>query len=566
MANKKIDRKEFIKEAAMGAMGIATIGLLGSCATSATKKPDARSGASSAAPTPPMGGSGPGREWLGEEPSIPDFKIKHTWETEVLIVGAGTGGLFAACSAAEHGAKTMLIERNANSAGIKDDLGAIGSRIQKAERVNIDPQEIIADFVRYSGGYIDQRLHQLWARDSGEAVDWYIDRLQEKGIKMWLENSAGTPGTRDKDWVTGHSPEWTKDIKGGQFVLQPYAEARGVVFHYSTTLVKLEKKGGRVVGVIAKDEKDEYIRIKAGRGVILATGGYAANVDMMRALQPQTVPLYSKSSAGTTYGDGIKSALWAGAAMDTVHTSMLFDRCALKPGDVSGPSSEGAMFWLGSQPFLKVNLRGERFANESGPYDYILHSASTQPGNCYCTIFDAGFAKDVPRFDTVGCSRTFAFGNGAPPNIPLPVTIGMLEGLVKSGFAQVANSVAELAGKLRIPVDRFAATVERYNALVNKGVDEDFGKPAFRLSPISRPPYYGVITTGSMLCTLDGIRIDLDMHALDEKHDPIPGLFVCGNDSGGYYAVTYPNLSTGNAAGRTITFARRAGRLAAAGK
>lgn len=563
MALEKISRKEFIKDAAAGAMGVAAVGLLGGCASAAPKPADAQSGASSAAAT--SAPVGPDRAWLGPEPAVPESKIRQTWETEVLVVGAGTGGLFAACSAAEKGAKTMVIERNAMSPGVKDDLGAIGSKIQKAEGVVIDPHEIIADFVRYAGGYIDQRLHYLWAKESGEAVDWYVERLQEKGVKMWLENSAGTPGTRDKDWVTGHSPAWTKDVKGGQFVLLPYAESRGVSFRYSTALVKLEKKAGRVVGAIAKDEKGDFIRIKAAKGVILCTGGYGGNPDMMRALQPHTVPLFSKSSAGTTFGDGIKSALWAGAAMDTVHTSMLFDRCALKPGDVSGPGVEGAMFWLGSQPFLKVNLRGERFANESGPYDYILHSASTQPGNCYCTIFDADFAKDVPRFDTVGCSRTFAFGNGAPPNIPLPVTIGMLEDLIKNGFAFRADSVAELAAKLRIPADRFAATVERYNSMAAKGVDEDFGKPAFRLSTVSKPPFYGVRTTGSILCTLDGIRIGLDMRALDESHEPIPGLYVCGNDSGGYYAVTYPNLSTGNAAGRTITFARRAGRLAAAG-
>jgi hypothetical protein len=564
MAKKEMTRKEFLKGSAATAAGVAAFSLLGGCATAKPRGAavDANSGAT---PEPVSGGASKpaGADWLGKEPKIAESAIKETWDTDIVVVGAGTGGMAAICSAVENGAKAILIERNETSPGIKDDIGAIGSRFQKAEGVSIDPQEMIGDMVRYAGGHIDQRLHQVWARESGAMLDWYADRLAEKGIKIWLENSAGTPGTRDKDWVTGHSPVWTKEIPKGNFVLQPYAEAHGAVFHYSTAMVKLEKKGGRVVGLIAQKKDGSYVRVRASKGVILSTGGYARNPDMMAALQPQTVPLYSFSTAGATLGDGIKAALWAGAAMDTVHTSMLFDRCAIKPGELSGPQTKGSLFWMGSQPFLKVNLRGERFANESGPYDYILHEASTQPGNCYCTIWDADYREDVRRFDTVGCSRLYPFGNGAPTNFTIDQIVGMNEGLIAAGFIQKADSLEELAAKLQIPAQAFAASVARYNALAEQGRDEDFGKPAFRLSRIQKAPFYGVRNTGSMLCTLDGIRIDTDMRALDPAGNPIPGLFMCGNDSGGYYAVTYPNLSTGNACGRTMTFARRAARIAA---
>jgi len=249
--------------------------------------------------------------------------------------------------------------------------------------------------------------------------------------------------------------------------------------------------------------------------------------------------------------------------MDKVHTSMLFDRCAIKPTEVSGPQTKGKNFWMGSQPFLKVNLFGERFANESGLYDYITHASATQPGNCYCTIWDANYQQDVIRFDTLGCSRMMNFGNGAPPNNQLQVIVGMNEKLIEEGYIQKADTLEELAQKLNIPIKSFVATVERYNKMVQQGHDDDFEKVAYRLTAVAKAPFFGVRNTGMMLCTLDGIRINQDIQALDEKGEPISGLYVCVNDSGGYYAGSYPNLSTGNAAGRTVTFARRAGRIAA---
>ncbi len=563
---KELSRRDFLKDSAATAVGLAAMSLFSGCATAKpAAKADATSGASAAAgPAAPVVDHS--MDWLEKEPQIAESAIKANWDTDIVVVGAGTGGMAAICSAVENGARAILIERNAMSPGIKDDIGSIGSRFQKAEGVNIDAQELIGDLVRYGGGYVDQRLYQVWARESGALVDWYADRLSEKGIKIWLENSAGTPGTRDRDWVTGHSPVWTKEIPKGNFVLQPYAESKGAVFHYETAMVKLEKKDGRVVGLIAKQKDGSYVRVRAAKGVILSTGGYAANAQMMAALQPQTVPLYSFAAAGSTFGDGIKAALWAGATMDKVHTSMLFDRCAIKPGETAGPQTKGTMFWMGSQPFLKVNLNGERFANESGPYDYILHEASTQPGNCYCTIWDADFAADIKRFDTVGCSRLYPFGNGAPTNRTMESIIKDNEGLVERGFIQKADSIEELGQKLQIPADVFAATVARYNKMADQGRDEDFGKPAFRLSHVAKGPFYGVRNCGWMLCTLDGVRIDCDMHALDPAGKVIPGLFVTGNDSGGYYAVTYPNLSTGNACGRTMTFGRHAAKVAAQGK
>ncbi len=134
---------------------------------------------------------------------------------------------------------------------------------------------------------------------------------------------------------------------------------------------------------------------------------------------------------------------------------------------------------------------------------------------------------------------------------------------MKSGNLQQADTPEELAKKLNIPADTFAATVSRYNELAAKGVDEDFYKDAYRFLPVSKPPYYGIRVTGWLLSTLDGIRIDTQMRPLDAMNVPFEGLHVVGDSSGSYFAHTYPNLTTGYANGRTTTFARRVARILA---
>lgn len=219
---------------------------------------------------------------------------------------------------------------------------------------------------------------------------------------------------------------------------------------------------------------------------------------------------------------------------------------------------------LSRKGFLKVNSKGERFFNESGTYEGILHADEFNKDHCHYTIFDSDWTTYIQEFKTHGCSRMFPFPNNADPNIPYQaVESGMLPGLVENGFVFKCDTIAELAEKLGLPADTLEATVERYNELYDKGVDEDFGKEAHRMSAIRTAPFYGAKNTGYILCTMDGIQIDLNMNAVDTNNDPIPGLYVVGNDSGGYFSGTYPNLSTGAACGRTVTFGRRAGRIAA---
>ena len=509
-------------------------------------------------------------DWLGQPPEIAEKDIVATHDTDILVVGCGTGGMFTVASAAEAGAKVIGIDRFPVGTGIREDIGAIDSRYQKAYGTKVDKFEFITMATLYAGGRIQQDLVKLWCDESGAVVDWLGDRLAERGIEMWHESGDRNDETRYKHFPIGHSPRMrlTKDGKEEislNTVLFDYAVKHGARFDFSTKMVKLEKKNRRVTGCIAQNAEGKYVRYNAKKGVVVATGGYAQNFKMLEALQPWNLRVTGRTGAMPgARGDGIKACLWVGAKMDETHSLLKFDRCALRPDQNPGvktiQSGDSGFFWMGSQPWLKVNAYGKRFMNESGTYENILHADEFQKGHCHYTLFDSNWVQYAEQFKMHGCSRMFPFENGADPNISWKVVKEkMLPGLIEKGYVVQADTIEELAQKLGLPAKTLQATVTRYNELAKSGNDVDYGKEPHRLTPVNKAPFYGAKNTGWMLCTLDGIQIDTNMNAIDTEGNPIPGLYVVGNDSGGYFASEYPNLATGMACGRTVTFGRLVG-------
>ena len=175
--------------------------------------------------------------------------------------------------------------------------------------------------------------------------------------------------------------------------------------------------------------------------------------------------------------------------------------------------------------------------------------------------------RDTEQFDEVGCCRLFPFDNGALSNMPYDYVWGqMTEGEnshLAQGYLQKADTLEELAEKLNIPADAFVETVKRYNELCAKGVDEDYGKSSHRMTPVDTAPFYGIRTCAWHLTTLDGCRINTDMQVIREDGTPIEGLYATGDCTGGFFANNYPNLFTGLACGRTMTFGRHAAKVVA---
>lgn len=145
-------------------------------------------------------------DWAGQEPQIDESQIAAQYDCEILVIGCGTGGMFAVASAAEEGANVIGIDRFPTGVGIRDDLGALNSRYQQAWGTKIDKFDYITMATQYAAGHISQDLVRLFCEESGKVIDWYGDRLAERGVELWHESGDSDDQARYHHFPTGHSP------------------------------------------------------------------------------------------------------------------------------------------------------------------------------------------------------------------------------------------------------------------------------------------------------------------------------------------------------------------------
>ena len=570
MNNKKLElnRRDFLKGAAI----VTGVGVLAGCAPK-TGTPPAEDSSASQAEAPSFN-----QDWLGEEPEV--GSTSETIESDVIVIGAGTGGAYVAASLLEKGLKVIILEKNGGVGPLRNDWGSIDSKWQLEEGVEIDPATIIHYHSMYSANRIDQRLPHIWAKESGAAVTWIGELLESRGAKFYYEGGYEphfeNHATHHK-FPTGHSADFPGG-KEGNVLIQEYIEELGGEYRFNTSFVKFEHEGKKVTAAIAEDEDGNYIRFVGTKGIVLSTGGYQGNPDMMHALQTAEVMTITPPAPTPISGDGIKACLWMGAAMDEAPASVTFDRMGILPDETPQTMTVPGFFWLGSQPWMKVNLLGERFANESTTYDFILHAAAKQPSATYCCIMDANWFEQVTQYETMGCSRIYPFPNGSPNDVyktgGLESTgtdmavikeewTEILNGLLESGHLQQADTPKNwLKSSTSPPTDSLLPLLAT-TSWPKKAKMKTSSKTPIVCCPVDTAPYYGIRVTGWHLCTLDGIRIDTEMRPLDEQSQPFEGLHVIGDTSGSYFAHTYPSLLTGYANGRTLTFARRVARILA---
>ena len=525
--------------------------------------------------------TGDENDWLGKEPDIDEAAITETVDTDILIVGAGNGGIFAAAYAAANGLNFRVIEQNGNVQDTRHWYGAIDSAAAKeAGEKPADRAKLLSEISRYASGKCDQRVVKTWINESAAMHDFMRSILEDKygwTCDFTSGAEAAWPAENAKhntDYlfpVQEHNYMASESASGKprNELLLDYIRELGYDVDFKTSLAKLEKDStGRITGIIAQStEDDHFIRYNANKGVLLACGGFPGNPYMMEQLDPLGTSVTTACSySPADKGYGIRAAVWAGANLDKEAAPMLFDRGIVAPGVDGGYVASDSAFGgkafpgpirqynPGTQPFLKVNRNGERFANESSPYNDIVYAAAHQPGRVYAQICDANVLEDAKRFHTIGCSAQTR--NGGEKYFQ-----GKVDEAVAAGTLFVCDTIEELADKLGFTgeaKDTFLATVERYNELYDKQNDEDFGKPAYRLSAIRTAPFYGCWLGASLLCTEQGIAINDKGQALDNDNKPMPGLYVTGDMSGSFFANNYPCLMAGVAMGRTLTYAIKA--------
>ena len=483
------------------------------------------------------------------------------------MIGAGIAGIVAALSAAQQGAKVQVVDKNPVFACRGGHITAFNSKLQKSMGIKLDYRQVIRDWVAWAQGRVDEELVWEFGHKSGACMDWLIDQAAKQGLQvtMWEGYYKGPDYTEypvthffheqnaELSYVYGNS----KGIGNVALVpaLEKEAKATGVVFNYKHPAVKILREGnGRATGIIA-GKAGQYTRFNARNAVIIATGDYASNNEMKQRFSPFALhadaQIYFPNKCNT--GDGVTMALQAGGAMQKhePHAAVIHLE--------AGAASYG---------FLHVNALGKRFKNEDVNTQSKSCTKEFQPHGIAWTVYDRDGLMQVKHQVDSNQGGGLFFGQMWQPwgkGWNYEVEKMTQEEHIKDGKVVVADTIEELAEKMKVPPANLKATVARYNELHKKQNDDDFGKRSVLLTPIANPPFYAGKLAATLLTMSGGIHTDRSLRVLDKDDQPIEGLYVVGSAAGDFFANDYPTICPGIGHGRCVTFGRLAG-LRAAGK
>lgn len=450
----------------------------------------------------------------------PVKKEDRTIETEVLVFGTGLAGMAAAVEAKASGADVVLVEKQSIIGGSSMICGgkiiAAGSKHQSGQGI-LDTPQMLFDFLKdAAGNFLDDDKINYFCYHATENLEWLeamghvVEDVEpaHSSILPWrIHNAVGGQG-QTMGWGGSYIiPMYKKFIElGGQLILD-------------TALTELLVEDGRVVGAKAQDTQDgSQISFRASKGVILCTGGFGANREMVESRYPWMKD-YFYNCPESSQGDGARVAEAIGARNyqhPYIQTMLLHDRSGAGVNEESG---------------LIVTREGKRFCNE-----YQFHS------------------KVGSELAKTGSPGAWYISCGKEP-FPLLNYAISLEGTLK------ADSIESLAVQMGLVPETLAATVKRYNFLCEEAFDEDFGKPASEMKALTGPDYYAVFLKPATSISFGGLEIDIAAQVLDKKGKIIPGLYASGEVANtGNFGHGVP--SCGYSLGHALHFGRVAARSA----
>lgn len=508
-----------------------------------------------------------GRTW--ETAPAPITAIAKTEEYDVVVVGGGMAGCSAMCSAAEAGAKVLLLEKTEklNFRGI--DYAALASEIQKSVGIDLSARknEMVEELQRWGAHRGNERVIRVWANNCDEAINWAAGvhtahggtiapmprEMQEIPDALYYHYPCDafqivpTPDTLGRGAELNYEPPFA--IQWAD-VFSAYAAEMGATILFSMKAEQLvTDASGAVAGVIAMNAADETYTQYNAKSVIMCTGGYGNDQEMMDAFIPTHVTeMKGKITPAHNTGDGIRMGAWAGGAIDpSPHCPMYFDE------SLEGKENYRSVA-LTRQPWLYLNDFGQRFENEDLPFGYVCRGMFGQPRQMHWAVWDSKWEVDGPKMGMIVC-KDF---RGALHN-PEEVQQFIDEGIILSGA-----TLDELLGKMEgIDAETAKESIARYNEICATGVDTDFGKRSQCLSSITEPPYYAVHMGAQLLVTLGGLQINEDLNVVNADGIAVPGLWAAGNCSGSFFFNDYPIPLAGVSHSRALTFGRVAGKAAA---
>ncbi len=541
--SKGISRRDLFKSTAIAATGIAATAVLPNNAQ---------------AQAVDMGGC-PVKPWEMGPVAIPEGDIKRTINADAIVIGGGLTGLVCAISAKQAGAKkVVVVEKYKDVTYRGGHMSAFDTKTQAKYGIKLDYPQIIREWNMWAQGRANENLLWLFARASGNAMDWMTDLVNDKyGMKtiLWGHYYKGPDCT---EYPTVHIFE---DLETGERGNGPLVRALkkealelGVQFEFNQRVIKFERdsKSGVINSVIA-GKAGNFTRYN-GKNFAVASGCYASNKELVA----RYCPIASIADAQVFFprklntGDVHIAAMQSGAAMQRV-----------EPHAVAIHLEAGAV----SYGFLHVNAYGKRFKNEDINTQSKSCAKLLQPrgGKCW-TIYDADGLDQVKwQIDNDVAGGLFYGQMFGAMNEPYDVEAEkmLLEAHIKQGKVIQADSIKELGKKMGLDAEarkNFEAEVKRYNKMAKAGKDTQYGKRAELMAPIEKGPFYAGILKATSLVLSGGLRTNETLNVLDANDEAIPNLYVAGVAAGDFFGNgDYPTIIPGTNMGRCVTFGRLVG-------
>ena len=455
-------------------------------------------------------------------------------EVDVVVAGAGAAGLEAALEAAQAGASAIVFEKqprlwDSSTAISVGRVSFAGTEVQKRNGV-ADSNALMAQDILETGRHLnDPALVQAYVEHQLDT----FEQLCALGV-AWSPTVSAVAGM---SVPRGHLTDPLDLVRK----LKHAVEARGVAVLFGTPVTGLAcDAGGVVSGVTVRERSGLVSRVRARRGVVLASGGFARDAQRLAAIEPRFAKVLATSGAGHN-GDALRMAEALGAdTRDILHVQPSFELHA------NGATSDDILL-LYYQGGIIVNRHGLRFVNESISYKDIARVCLDQPGMMGFQVFDQSVYE-----------RAVAAQAAAGQGSPMTLDAAKIRMLLR------AETLDELAHKAAMPATALRQTVARYNEGVSCGVDADFGRKTLAGSyglpqRVERLPFYAFATIGHLLATYAGIAVDAQMRVL-RRGQPIEGLYAAGEAVGGFHGASY---HSGTGIGKALVFGRIAGKQAA---
>ena len=479
--------------------------------------------------------------------------------TDAVVIGAGGAGMCAAVTLIESGARVIIFEKSSavgsNQTSFAGAIFAVESRMQREAGENYTRDEAFRLLMEHNHWRTDSQLARAYIDKSASTIDWLENHgVEFEGLGQYVKDGYRTMHL-SKSIGKGH---------GGAVIiklLMDIARQKGAEIYLGTPVIEIVKTGNQVKGVIAKDKSGTILQVDT-KTVIVATGGYAFNKEMMKQNGGfdigRNLVILHKFRQIT--GDGIQMAKAIGAASDGMGPQ-------LSGKNIPGPGIERGVPWLvknqlrvlEDQPFLWVNQEGRRFINEEIVlhHPHVSNAIVRQKGKCAYFIFDGNTKKKIED-SGVDFAPSAMWGDKKIMDLDNQIEQCVAEGN-KNIFT--ANSIEELIDKLGVNPVELRKTINEYNEYCEKGYDVLFAKSSAYLQPVKQPNFYAFKVVPIAYGTLGGIKINEKTEVLDNKDEVIRGLYAAGNDGNGLFGNP-PTYNYHSTSGSALAFALNSGRIA----